>query len=178
MVLPVIDRLAAMAGAGRYTITADAESRGEVASSQAGTTAQWIAERCPSLDSREAVLAGLITMGGVDGAAGVRRLRPAVLAQYGLGEVLQEVEDRHAGLTVLSCGRDIGGGITEYRLRLNPEARAVVEAAINTASAPKVVDGSRTLGPWTNAAATPSSACAGGPPPPRRWSPGPGPRPP
>jgi hypothetical protein len=70
VVLPVIDRLAAMAGAGRYTITADAESRGEVASSQAGTTAQWIAERCPSLDSREAVLAGLITMGGVDGAAG------------------------------------------------------------------------------------------------------------
>jgi len=34
-----------------------------------------------------------------------------------------------------------GGGITEYRLRLNPEARAVVEAAINAASAAKVVDG-------------------------------------
>jgi hypothetical protein len=47
------------------------------------------------------------------------------------------VEDRHSGLTVLSCGHDIGGGITEYRLRLNPEARAVVEAAINTASAPQ-----------------------------------------
>jgi hypothetical protein len=55
--------------------------------------------------------------------------------------VLPEVEDRHAGLTVLSCGRDIGGGITEYRLRLNPEARAVVEAAINALSAPTVVDG-------------------------------------
>jgi hypothetical protein len=89
------------------------------------------------------VLAGLIAMGVVDGSAGVRRLRPALLAKYGLGEVLQEVEDRHAGLTVLSCGHHIGGGITEYRLRLNPEARAVVEAAINTASAPKVVDGVR-----------------------------------
>ncbi|HEY6742229.1 MAG TPA: DUF222 domain-containing protein, partial [Lapillicoccus sp.] len=64
-------------------------------------------------------------------------------ARYGLGERLQEAEDRHAGLTVLSCGHDIGGGITEYRLRLNPEARAVVEAAINAASAPKVVNGVR-----------------------------------
>ena len=43
-------------GAGRYTITADAESRGEIASSQAGTTAQWIAERCPALDGRDAGL--------------------------------------------------------------------------------------------------------------------------
>ena len=56
VVLPVIDRLAALAGAGRYTITADAESRGEIASSQAGTTAQWIAERCPALDGRDAGL--------------------------------------------------------------------------------------------------------------------------
>ena len=37
---------------------------------------------------------------------------------------------------MLSCGHDIGGGITEYRMRLNPEARAVVEAAINVLSAP------------------------------------------
>jgi hypothetical protein len=50
------------------------------------------------------VLAGLVAMGVVDGSAGVRRLRPVVLARYWLGEVLQEVEDRHAGLTVLSCG--------------------------------------------------------------------------
>ena len=193
-VLPVIDGLAALAGAGRYTITAEAEQRGEVASSQAGTTAQWVADRCPSLDARdaglvakavrelatplladaatavtegrlsvpascvvatewrqleplvepaaaEAVLGGLVAMGEVDGSAGVRRLRPAMLARYGLGERLQETEDRHAGLTVLSCGHDIGGGITEYRLRLNHEARAVVEAAINALSAPRVVDG-------------------------------------
>jgi len=43
------------------------------------------------------VLAALVAMGVVDGSAGVRRLRPALLARYGLGEVLQEVEDRHAG---------------------------------------------------------------------------------
>ena len=44
---------------------------------------------------------------------------------------------------MLSCGRDIGGGITEYRLRLNPEARAVVEAAVNALTKPVVVDGVR-----------------------------------
>ena len=48
-------------------------------------------------DAGEAVLAALVAMGVVDGSAGVRRLRPALLARYGLGEVLQEVEDRHAG---------------------------------------------------------------------------------
>ena len=90
-----------------------------------------------------AVAAGLVAMGEVDGPAGVRRLRPAMLARYGLGEQLQDLEDRHRGLTVLSCGHDLGGGITEYRLRLNPEARAVVEAAINALSKPAVVDGVR-----------------------------------
>ena len=198
--LPLVDRLAAVAAAGRFTITADAVDRGEVASSQAGSTQQWVADRCPSLDARDAglvakavreltdqsgpgqasalasalagarvavregrlsvsagcvvaselrqlapllepgavdaVAAGLVAMGEVDGAAGVRRVRPAMLARYGLGQRLQDLEDRHRGLTVLSCGHDIGGGITEYRMRLNPEARAVVEAAINVLSAP------------------------------------------
>ena len=36
MVLPVVDRLAAVAAAGRFTLTADAVDRGEVAGSQAG----------------------------------------------------------------------------------------------------------------------------------------------
>ena len=84
----------------------------------------------------DAVVAGLVSMGESEGPVGVRRLRPALLARYGLGEALQKTEDRHAGLTALSCGHDIGGGITEYRMRLNPEARAVVEAAIDRLAAP------------------------------------------
>src|SRR6476469_9266517 len=188
-VLPLVDRLAAVAAAARFTITADAADRGEVAGSQAGSTQQWVADRCPSLDARDAglvakavrelvapdltaartavregrlsvstgcvvaselrqltpllepgavdaVAAGLVAMGEVDGATGVRRVRPAMLARYALGQRFQDLEDRHRGLTVLSCGHDIGGGITEYRMRLNPEARAVVEAAINVLSAP------------------------------------------
>ncbi|HEY6741037.1 MAG TPA: DUF222 domain-containing protein, partial [Lapillicoccus sp.] len=50
---------------------------------------------------------------------------------------------RRADRAVCPVGTTSGGGITEYRLRLNPEARAVVEAAINAASAPKAVDGVR-----------------------------------
>lgn len=195
--LSAVDRVAAVAAGTRFTLTAEAVARGEVASSQAGSVAQWVADRCPALDGREAglvgkavreltaprvapelvvardavtagrlsvpatcvvatelkqliplvessalgaVTAGLVAMGEVDGAVGVRRVRSALLGRYGLGEVLQEMEDRHRGLTVLSCGHDIGGGITEYRLRLNPEARAVVEAAINAASAPRPTD--------------------------------------
>ena len=193
VVLPVVDGLAAAAAAARYVITRDARERGEIAASQAGSVAMWVAERCPSLDPREAgvvgkavrelaspdlvaaseavaagrlsvgtgcvvasewrqlaplvepeaaaaVVAGLVSIGGTDGSAGVRGLRPALLARYGLGQVLQEIEDRHAGLTVLSCGRDIDGGITEYRMRLDPEARAVVEAAINQLAAPVPAD--------------------------------------
>src|SRR6478609_5233104 len=139
-VLPLVDRLAAVAAAGRFTLTADAVDRGEVAGSQAGSTQQWVADRCPSLDARDAglvakavreltdqsgpgqasamvsalagarvavqegrlsvsaacvvaselrqlapllepgavdaVAAGLVAMGEVDGAAGVRRVRP------------------------------------------------------------------------------------------------------
>ena len=153
----VVDRLAAVAAAGRFTITADAVDRGEVASSQAGSTQQWVADRCPSLDARDAglvakavreleagpgqasasalagarvavregrlsvsagcvvaselrqlapllepgavdaVAAGLVAMGEVDGTAGVRRVRPALLARYGLGQRLQDLEDRHRG---------------------------------------------------------------------------------
>jgi hypothetical protein len=189
-VLTAADGLAAVAGAARFTATAEAVERGDVASSQAGSTQQWVALRCPSLDAREAglvakavrelgvpmlssaraavadgrlsvsagcvvasewrqlrplveptatdsVVAGLVAMGETDGPAAVRRLRPALLARYGLGLVLQDLEDRHSGLTVLSCGHDIGGGITEYRMRLNPEARAVVEAAIDRLAAPQ-----------------------------------------
>src|SRR3954454_18869080 len=56
VVLPVVDALAAAAGAGRFTLTAEAVARGEVAGSQAGSVPQWVADRCPSLDGREAGL--------------------------------------------------------------------------------------------------------------------------
>ena len=188
-VLSVVDRLAAVAAAGRFTLAAEAEQQGLVMGSQAGSLRQWVTERCPALEAREAgtvakavrelsgpdlelarvavgagrlsvpagcvvaselgqlrpllepgaedaVLAGLVAIGEAEGCAGVRGVRPALLARYGLGQRLQDLDDRRAGMTVLSCGADIGGGITEYRMRLTPESRAVVEAAINVLSRP------------------------------------------
>jgi hypothetical protein len=188
-VLRGADRLAAAAAASRFTLTSEADQRGEVRSSASGTLRQWVTDRCPALDDRDAgvlakavtrlnvptletaraavatgrlsipagvvvaseladlrplletgaeepVLAGLVAIGVSHGCAGVRGLRAAMLARYGRGEVLQREQDRRAGLTNLSCGQDIGGGITKYRMRLTPESRAVVEAAINTLTAP------------------------------------------
>ena len=57
-VLPMVDRVAAVAAGTRFTLTAEAVERGEVAASQAGSTQQWVADRCPSLDGREAGLVG------------------------------------------------------------------------------------------------------------------------
>jgi hypothetical protein len=195
-VVTAVDRLAAVAAAGRFTVAAEADARGEVAASTSGTLRQWVADRCPAVDGREAgviaqavrelaapvleparvavgrgelsvpaghvvaaewaqlrplleagaeapVLTGLVAIGVSHGCAGVRGLRPALLARYGLGAVIQDEQDRRAGLTSLSCGHDIGGGITEYRMRLTPESRAVVEAALNILTRPAVVDGVR-----------------------------------
>ncbi len=46
-----------------------------------------------------------------------------------------------AGLTTFSSGNDIVGGITAYRMQLNPESRAVVESAVNALSRPVVAEG-------------------------------------
>lgn len=193
-VLPLLDRCRAVMEGDTYAIAAEAELRGEVAASQAGSTANWVSQHCPSLDRRQAaavakavkrlapprfaqvhqavmdgqispavgvtvraefdamerllrpgsddaVLAGLVAMGVADGSAGVRGLRPAMLARYGLAEELQDEQDRHDGCTTLTRGRDIGGGLHEYRLRLGPEQRAVVEAAIGALSAPRPCTG-------------------------------------
>ncbi len=188
-VLPLLDRCRAVMAGGVFAVAWEAEQRGEVAASQAGSTGQWVAERCPGLEpgeaglvgkavrrlgparfapvreavergelsvgagmtvraefdamtgqlaqgAAEAVIDGLVDMGCRAGRAGVRALRPALLARYGLGERLQEQDDRAVGGSCLSGGRCLGGGLWEYRLRLSADHRAAVEAAIGPLSAP------------------------------------------
>ncbi len=193
-VLGVVDRLAAVAAAARFTLASEAEQRGEVRCSASGTVRQWVADRCPSMEAREvgvlakavarlntpvletaraavacgglsvpagvvvaseladlrpllrpgvegSVLNGLVEVGSRFGCVGVRGLREFMLARYGHGAEIQDEQDRRSGLTTLSGGSDIGGGVTEYRMRLTPDSRAVVEAAINTLTAPRPVVG-------------------------------------
>ena len=85
--------------------------------------------------ARDAVLAGMVEMGMVEGAKGVRRVRPELLARYGLTEELEREADR------LRRGRALSrpvveDGLHEYRLVLDPEGAAVFEAAIEALSAP------------------------------------------
>ena len=117
--------------------------------------------RCPCLEMREAgqvakavrahdaVIAGMVAIAETDGCPGVRGLRSALLARYGLGDKLQDIEDRHRGLTVLSCGHDIGGGITEYRMRLAPESRADLRDRTRPGVLVGGLDGGDMLGPET-----------------------------
>ena len=94
-------------------------------------------------EAQDLVLEGLVQIGVADGARQVRRLRPALLAKYGLADELQRDQDRAARLVALSYGRCTEDGTWEYRFTLDPEGKAVLEAAIGPLSAPWHPDGAR-----------------------------------
>ena len=91
------------------------------------------------------VLEGLISMAADHGPRGCRMLRPALLARYGLPDVLQTEQDAAKRFIALSQPHDDGTGVFEYRLTLDVEGKAVLEAALGPLSAPKPVDGERDL---------------------------------
>lgn len=64
-------------------------------------------------------------------------VRPALLARYGLGEELQGEQDAAKRFVGLSQPHDDGTGVFEYRLSLDVEGKAVLEAALGPLSAPQ-----------------------------------------
>jgi Domain of unknown function (DUF222)/HNH endonuclease len=88
-----------------------------------------------------AVVQGLLTLAEQDGPRGCRRLRPALLARYGLAGELQAEHDHAKRFVSLSQPFDTGTGIFEYRLALDTEGKATVEAALGPLSAPQPRDG-------------------------------------
>ena len=72
-------------------------------------------------------------------------LRPRLLAQYGLDGALQGEQDACKRFVALSQPRVDGAGLAEYSMTLDPEGRAVLEAALGPLSAPRPVDGERDL---------------------------------
>jgi hypothetical protein len=91
------------------------------------------------------VLRGLIDLAAADGPRACRRLRPALLARYGRDGQLQLEQDAAARFVALSQPLEDGTGVAEYRLTLDPEGKAVLEAALGPFSAPRPVDGERDL---------------------------------
>ena len=98
-------------------------------------------------DAERAVLDGLITMAVQEGPRGCRLLRPALLARYGLDGELQREHDAMKRFVALSQPRVDECGLAEYRLTLDVEGRAVLEAALGPLSAPQPLDGERDLRP-------------------------------
>jgi len=91
------------------------------------------------------VLDGLIEMAVQHGPQGCRMLRPALLAKYGHDGQLQSCQDVGRRFIALSQPHDSGAGVFEYRLALDVEGKAVLEAALGPLSAPAPVDGERDL---------------------------------
>ena len=72
---------------------------------------------------RSTVLDGLVQMGAEQGRRGVRRLRPALLAQFGDPGVFQEVQDAAGRLVALDRAvGDVLGAFT-YRLVVDAQGR-------------------------------------------------------
>lgn len=91
------------------------------------------------------VLQGLIAMAAEHGPRGCRMVRPAMLAQYGHDGELQAQQDAAIRFVALSQPIEDGTGTAEYRLVLDVEGKAVLEAALGPLSAPRPVDGERDL---------------------------------
>ena len=91
------------------------------------------------------VLEGLIAMAADHGARGCRKLRPALLAKHGRDGQLQLEQDHARRFVALSQPMEDGTGVAEYRLTLDPESKAVLEAALGPLSAPRPVEGERDL---------------------------------
>ena len=91
------------------------------------------------------VVAGLIAMAAQHGPRGCRMVRPALLARYGVDGRLQAEQDAARRFVALSQPMEDGTGVAEYRLVLDVEGKAVLEAALGPLSAPQPVDGERDL---------------------------------
>ena len=96
-------------------------------------------------EARPTVLEGLIRIAAEEGPRECRKLRPEMLAKYGVDGQLQREQDAAKRFVSLSQPFVDEMGVAEYRLTLDPEGRAVLEAALGPLSAPRPVEGERDL---------------------------------
>jgi len=87
-------------------------------------------------DAVPAVTRALLDLGVTWGAGQLRRLRPALLARYGVEGEFDDLQARLASVARLSQPLVESADVTEYQLVMTPEQAAVLEAAIGPMSAP------------------------------------------
>ena len=94
---------------------------------------------------QEPALTALIDWAVEDGPNACRKVRPLILARYGIEDALQQEQDAGKAFIRLSQPADTGASTFEYRLTLDVEGKTALEAALGPLSAPKPVDGERDL---------------------------------
>jgi hypothetical protein len=82
---------------------------------------------------------GFIKVAAECGPKEIRALRERLIAAYGRDEEFQDRQDQLKKLVCLSQPFD-DDGVSEYRLRLDPEGKEVLEAMLGPLSAPKPSD--------------------------------------
>jgi hypothetical protein len=87
--------------------------------------------------AKPAVLEQFLTVAAEHGPAAARQLRKEILARYGAQGEFDEHQERCRRQIDLTAGRESSAGVWDYRLTLDDEGRAVLEAAIGPLSAPK-----------------------------------------
>ena len=95
------------------------------------------------------VTEALLGLGTRWGPHQMRRLRPAMLARYGLPGELDGLQERLCSVARLSQPLVESGDVTEYQLVMTPQQAAVLEAAIGPMASPvpNAVTGERDLRP-------------------------------
>lgn len=86
-------------------------------------------------EAHTTVTSALVSLGRDWGSAQARKLRPRLLADYGLPGELQADQDTLARHVTLSSPI-VDDGLTAYQLVLDPQSAAVLEAAIGPLAAP------------------------------------------
>jgi len=95
--------------------------------------------------ARPTAMEGLIRIAAAEGPRACRTLRPQLLATYGVEGQLQREQDAAKRYVSLSQPFVDEMGVAEYRLTLDPEGKAVLEAALGPLAAPRPVEGERDL---------------------------------
>ena len=92
-------------------------------------------------DAHEDAMGALVALAENGRPRDIRRLRQDLVARYGHHGELQVEQDRLRERTSLSQPIGDGGGLFDYHLVVDAEAKAVIEAALGPLSAPRPVEG-------------------------------------